>query len=64
MSLQEARVKIEAWRTDYNQVCPHSLLGYQTPKEFAAVLRDEAARGASPPRLSQNSVDWQGVCSG
>ena len=46
MSLEEARVKIEAWRRDYNQVRPHSALGYQTPEEFAA--RD-AARGASPP---------------
>jgi putative transposase len=44
LSLQEARMKIEAWRKDYNQVRPHSALGYQTPEEFAA-----AARGASPP---------------
>ena len=35
MSLEEARVKIEAWRRDYNQVRPHSALGYQTPEEFA-----------------------------
>jgi len=44
MNLQEARTKIEAWRLDYNQVRPHSALGYQTPEEFAG-----AARGASPP---------------
>jgi len=46
LSLQEARMKIEAWRKDYNQVRPHSALGYQTPEEFAA---QAAARGASPP---------------
>lgn len=46
VSLQEAREKIEAWRRDYNQVRPHSSLGYQTPAEFAARA---AARGASPP---------------
>ena len=46
MSLEEARMKIEAWRKDYNQVRPHSALGYQTPEEFAARA---AARGASPP---------------
>ena len=46
MSLGEAREKIEAWRRDYNQVRPHSALGYQTPEEFAARA---AARGASPP---------------
>jgi putative transposase len=45
LSLHEARVKIEAWRRDYNQARPHSALGYQTPEEFAA----QAARGASPP---------------
>ena len=46
LTLQEARMKIEAWRKDYNQVRPHSALGYQTPEEFAA---QAAARGASPP---------------
>jgi len=46
MSLEEARMKIEAWRKDYNQVRPHSALGYQTPEEFAARA---AVRGASPP---------------
>jgi len=46
LTLPEAREKIEAWRRDYNQVRPHSALGYQTPEEFAA---QAAARGASPP---------------
>jgi putative transposase len=46
LSLPEAREKIEAWRRDYNQVRPHSALGYQTPEEFAVRA---AARGASPP---------------
>jgi putative transposase len=45
MSVAEAREKIEAWRRDYNQVRPHSALGYQAPEEFAK----QAARGASPP---------------
>jgi putative transposase len=46
LSLAEAREKIEAWRRDYNQVRPHSTLGYQTPEEFAARA---AAPEASPP---------------
>jgi len=46
MSLEEARVKIEAWRRDYNQVRPHSALEYRTPEQYAAQV---AARGASPP---------------
>jgi putative transposase len=36
-SLSAARRIIEAWRIDYNEVRPHSSLGYQTPEEFAAV---------------------------
>ena len=35
-SLHEARVLIERWRRDYNEVRPHSALAYQTPAEFAA----------------------------
>ncbi|OJX02211.1 MAG: transposase [Burkholderiales bacterium 70-64] len=30
----EARVVIETWRRHYNQVRPHSSLGYRTPTEF------------------------------
>ena len=39
-SLAEARRIIEAWRIDYNEVRPHSSLGYQTPEEFAAAWAD------------------------
>jgi len=35
-SLNEAKDIIESWRVDYNEKRPHSSLGYQTPKEFAA----------------------------
>jgi len=33
-SRREARVVIENWRLHYNQVRPHSSLGYRTPAEF------------------------------
>jgi len=33
-SRREARVVIETWRRHYNQVRPHSSLGYRTPVEF------------------------------
>ncbi len=33
LSLDDARVKCEAWRIDYNEVRPHSSLGNQTPME-------------------------------
>jgi hypothetical protein len=35
-TLRHARDIIESWRTDYNQVRPHSALGYATPNEFAS----------------------------
>jgi len=34
-SVEEARVVIAGWRWEYNQVRPHSSLGYQTPAERA-----------------------------
>jgi putative transposase len=34
-SLAEARRIIDEWRTHYNQVRPHSSLGYQPPSVFA-----------------------------
>lgn len=36
ISLRHARKVIEEWRQDYNDERPHSSLGYQTPKQFAA----------------------------
>jgi transposase InsO family protein len=35
-SLGEARAMIESWRRRYNEVRPHSALGYVTPARFAA----------------------------
>jgi len=35
MSLEEAKNKIEAWRREYNELRPHSSLGYLTPMEDA-----------------------------
>ena len=34
-TMDEAREQIEAWRLDYNNVRPHSALGYQPPSVFA-----------------------------
>jgi putative transposase len=36
MSLEDAKIKIEAWRTDYNEHRPHMSLGHQTPAQFEA----------------------------
>jgi hypothetical protein len=42
-SRAEAKIVIENWRRHYNAVRPHSSLGYQTPAEFAAKLKEQAS---------------------
>ena len=37
-TLNDARLKIEGWREEYNRDRPHSSLGYRTPNEFAQTL--------------------------
>ncbi len=34
-SLEDAKIKIEAWRKDYNEQRPHSSLDDETPQAFA-----------------------------
>lgn len=36
LSLEDAQLKTEMWRKDYNKERPHSSLGNKTPEEFAA----------------------------
>ena len=36
VSLSQARSVLDAWRTDYNGVRPHSALANKTPEEFRA----------------------------
>ena len=43
LSLADAQRKIEQWRMDYNQVRPHSALGWSTPADYA---RKHAVSGA------------------
>jgi putative transposase len=44
----EAKVGIEQWRCHYNQVRPHSSLGYLTPLEFKATCGATFREGRSP----------------
>jgi putative transposase len=46
-SRAEARVVIEAWRRHYNEVRPHSRLGYQTPRAFHKQHLKSVRSGAS-----------------
>ena len=39
----EAKVVIESWRRHFNEVRPHSSLGYLTPAEFAAKIQEQDA---------------------
>lgn len=48
-SLPDARAKQEAWRRDFNEVRPHSSLGYLTLAEYARVLCGETGRRAAQP---------------
>ena len=41
-SREEARVLIESWRRHYNEVRPHSSLGYLTPREFINQSTDKS----------------------
>ena len=43
-SREEARVLIESWRRHYNEVRPHSSLGYLTPREFNNQPTDQSHR--------------------
>ena len=47
LSRAQAKVVIEAWRRRYNEVRPHSSLGYLTPAEFVAKLKDAAPVSAT-----------------
>ena len=47
----EAKVVIEDWRVHYNNVRPHSSLGYKTPQEFKRNMNVNLTNGAEFSRL-------------
>jgi hypothetical protein len=50
----DARVGIEQWRRHYNQVRPHSSLGYLTPVEFKATQTADRVNGG--PRTNTKDL--------
>jgi putative transposase len=46
LSIEDAQTKLDAWRSEYNQVRPHSSLDNRTPAEFAAMSCSSKLRGA------------------
>jgi hypothetical protein len=64
-TLAEARVIIESWRREYNQMRPHSALGYLTPDEFGQL------NGTAPTscdnqngRLKTADTRWASISPG
>ena len=49
-TLTEARVVIEDYRCQYNHYRPHSKLGYQSPKRFAATTQSVPSPAPVAPR--------------
>lgn len=54
LSLEDARLKLEAWRQDYNWNRPHSALGNLTPDEFGRGLGKASSDPLQPPCPTQN----------
>ena len=52
LNLASARIQLESWRSDYNQLRPHSGLGYQTPNEFAALVAQRQPQPTIMGKLS------------
>jgi putative transposase len=55
MSLMQARQALEEWRCDYNQVRPHSSIGWLAPAIYAATFSPPPGQGAA---LRNGSAPW------
>jgi len=56
-NLFDARLKVSAYKKEYNEERPHSSLGYKTPSEFARErgrLRPASLDGATPSSAAQD----------
>jgi len=54
-SLAQARVALEEWRRDYNEVRPHSRIGWLAPAVYATTFKTQTGQGTAlwprPSRL-------------
>ncbi len=53
LSLADARRKCERWRRDYNDVRPHSAIGYETPGSAGQTLI-----GREPAMSAMRGIFW------
>jgi putative transposase len=56
-SVKEARVIVEDWRLEYNNLRPHSGLGYMTPAAFAGSCNPPGSATLRLPDCRTNNVD-------
>ena len=56
-TLHQARMAVAAWRTDYNEVRPHSSLGRMPPARFAELHRQRAGDAAHSPSTHHHPID-------
>ena len=54
-SLMQARLALEEWRRDYNNVRPHSRIGWLAPAVYAANFSPQSGQGAA---LVEGSTPW------
>ncbi len=55
-TLEEAKIIIEMWRNEYNQIRPHSSLGYRSPVPETKAGWMVPAGGADPSGLTYEVV--------
>lgn len=53
-SALDARSKAAWWRREYNEIRPHSGIGYRTPKEFSTQC-EQSPRGNQPRRMAHQT---------
>ena len=58
LSFADAKEKVDTWRTNYNEVRPHSALDWQTPAEYARqCLADGQIANPNEPEISTSDPD-------
>jgi len=61
-TLMEAKILVELWRKEYNQVYPYSSLGYRPPAPKAIMLTCSPKTGPKVRRFFQDAkIPWKGV---
>ncbi len=55
-TLEEAQIIIEMWRNEYNQIRPHSSLGYRSPVPETVATWMDPAGGDDPSGLTHEVV--------